>query len=72
MGKKTFIHLLLCLCLNLVLSAFEIFAVGALIDLAGVSFFNKVIIYNVLFIVVNPVVVYLIIKKFFKFEYCKD
>jgi len=72
MGKQTFKYILLCMGFYLVLAALQIFAVKPIINyFFDPGFWNYMIIYNVLLLLVNPIIVYLIIKRFFNFK-CEE
>jgi len=72
MGKQTFKYILLCMGFYLVLAALQIFVVKPIINyFFDPGFWNYMIIYNVLLLLVNPIIVYLIIKRFFNFE-CEE
>lgn len=67
MGKQTFKYILLCMGLYLALATFEIFLLRFAIELITQKFVAILIIYNVLLLIVNPIVVKIIIKKKFNF-----
>ena len=69
MGKDAFKYLGLCIGFNLLLALIEIFILRPLVDFVGTNFITHVIVYNILFIIINPTIVALLIKKLFKFEY---
>lgn len=68
MGKQGFKYILLCIGIYLCISAIEIFLFKPLINLIDTRFITHLIIYNVFLLLVNPIVVKLIIDKFFDFK----
>lgn len=68
MGKQGFSYTLLCIGLCLGLSIIEIFVFKPLIEFVGEDIWKLMIVYNVLFIVVNPIIVKIIIDKFFHYK----
>ena len=68
MGKQGFKYILLCIGIYLCMSAIEIFLFKPLINLIDTRFITHLIIYNVFLLLVNPIVVKLIIDKFFDFK----
>ena len=68
MGKQGFKYILLCIGIYLCMSAIEIFLLKPLINLIDTRFITHLIIYNVFLLLVNPIVVKLIIDKFFDFK----
>lgn len=69
MGRQTFKYILLCIAFYIALSAIEIFGIKPIINyFTNPGFWNYMIIYNVLLLLVNPVIVYFIINKFFNFK----
>lgn len=79
MGKYTLKYIGLCMGIYLALSGIEIFLLRPLIDFIGTEFVTHLIVYNVLLLIVNPLVVYIVAGKLIKFndaqetmDYSKD
>lgn len=68
MGKQTFKYIGLCMAIYLSMSVVEIFLCKPFIDFIGTGFWTHMVVYCVLLLLVNPVVTYFVIDKFFKFE----
>lgn len=67
MGKQTFKYILLCIVIYGALSGIEIL-IKPLIEMIDNSYWTIMIVYNVLLLIINPVVTYFIVNKCFKFE----
>lgn len=65
MIKQSLKYILLCMGFYLLLAAIEVFAFKPLISLATTKFVAYVIIYNVIFIIIDPILVKLIVDKLF-------
>lgn len=68
MGRQTFKYILFCMLTFLLLAAIEIFLLKPVIECFGNQLITNVIIYLILFIIVNPVIIILLDKLWFKFE----
>lgn len=68
MIKQTFKYIGLCVGLFMLLALIEIFLLRLLINLITTNFNAHVIIYNVLFLIINPIIIKLVIDKFFNIK----
>lgn len=64
MGKNAFKYIFLCLSAYLLLCVIEVFLLRPLVDFIGFGFLSHLIVYLVLFLIINPIATKIITDMF--------
>ena len=63
MRKYYFKYIISCICIYLFLAALDIFAFKYLIEMFYTGFSKHLIIYNILFLLINPIITKIVVEK---------